>query len=145
MEYLQDYDFALIYHPGKANVVTDALSRKNTIVAISLREWEFVEVINSFGLQLQQQDDRLYLSFSSVQPMLIQKVLDAQNGDAMFDEIEEESNQTRGGDSEVRFKGRLVMPNDKELRGEILCKAYHSRFFIHPKGNKMYRDFRHQF
>ena len=29
MEFLQDYDFTLHYHPGKANVVADALSRKS--------------------------------------------------------------------------------------------------------------------
>ena len=28
MEYLKDFDFQLLYHPGKANVVADALSRK---------------------------------------------------------------------------------------------------------------------
>jgi len=28
MEYLKDYDFELLYHPGKANVVADALSQK---------------------------------------------------------------------------------------------------------------------
>lgn len=28
MEYLKDFDFELKYHPGKANKVADALSRK---------------------------------------------------------------------------------------------------------------------
>ena len=30
MEFLEDYDFTLHYHPGKANVVVDALSQKVT-------------------------------------------------------------------------------------------------------------------
>ena len=29
MGFLEDYDFTLHYHPGKANVVADALSRKS--------------------------------------------------------------------------------------------------------------------
>ena len=29
MEYLEDYDFTLHYHPSKANVMVDALSRKS--------------------------------------------------------------------------------------------------------------------
>lgn len=30
LELLKDYDFALLYHPSKANVVADALSGKST-------------------------------------------------------------------------------------------------------------------
>ena len=29
MEFLEDYDFTLHYHPGKENAVADALSRKS--------------------------------------------------------------------------------------------------------------------
>ena len=41
MEYLEDYDFTLHYHPSKANVVADALSRKSreVLASVASREW----------------------------------------------------------------------------------------------------------
>lgn len=51
-EHLENYDFSLSYHLGKTNVVAMALSRKSTITVMFRREWEFLEVINSFGLKL---------------------------------------------------------------------------------------------
>ena len=46
-EYLEDYDFTLHYHPGKANVVVDALSRKSQGVLASVvsREWQMLEAV----------------------------------------------------------------------------------------------------
>jgi len=44
MEFLKDYDFELLYHPGKANVVVDALSRKIVHTAhLMIREVELLE------------------------------------------------------------------------------------------------------
>ena len=53
MEFLEDYDFTLHYHPGKANVVTDALSRKSwgALASIASREWQMLETVGQFGLQ----------------------------------------------------------------------------------------------
>ena len=47
MEFLEDYDFTLHYHPGKANVVVDALSRKSrgVLVSIASREWQMLEIV----------------------------------------------------------------------------------------------------
>ena len=41
MEYLEDYDFILRYHPGNANVVADALCRKSrgVLASVASREW----------------------------------------------------------------------------------------------------------
>ena len=37
LEFIKDYEFALQYHPGKANVVADALSRKHQSRLAALR------------------------------------------------------------------------------------------------------------
>ena len=52
MEYLEDYDFTLQYHPGKENVVVDALSRKSqgVLASVTSREWQMLEVVGQFGL-----------------------------------------------------------------------------------------------
>ena len=41
MEYLEDYEFTLHYHPDKANAVVDALNRKSrgVLASIASREW----------------------------------------------------------------------------------------------------------
>ena len=41
MAYLEDYDFTLHYHLGKANVVADALNRKSqgVLTSVAFREW----------------------------------------------------------------------------------------------------------
>jgi hypothetical protein len=38
------------------------------------------------------------------------------------------------------YKGRICVPNVKELKDKILCKAHESAYSIHPGGNKMYHD-----
>ena len=44
MEFLEDYDFTLHYHPGKANVVADALRRKSrgVLASIASQEWQML-------------------------------------------------------------------------------------------------------
>ena len=57
MEFLEDYDFTLHYHIGKANVVANALSRKSrgALVNIDSREWQMLETVEQFGLQYSEQ------------------------------------------------------------------------------------------
>ena len=52
MEYLEDYDFTLHYHPGKANVVVDALNRKSwgMLASVASREWQILEAVGQLGL-----------------------------------------------------------------------------------------------
>ena len=47
MEFLDDYDYTLHYHLGKANVVADALSRKprGALASIASREWKMLKTV----------------------------------------------------------------------------------------------------
>jgi hypothetical protein len=38
------------------------------------------------------------------------------------------------------YKGRICVPNVKELKDKIFHEAYESTYSIHPEGNKMYHD-----
>ena len=45
----------------------------------------------------------------------------------------------------LRFKDRLVVPKDRELRNQILDEAHSSKLSIHPGSSKMYQDLKTQF
>ena len=41
---------------------------------------------------------------------------------------------------ELRFWGRLCVPDHDWIREELLDECHRSKFSIHPGSNKMYRD-----
>ena len=53
MEYLEDYDFTLHYHPNKENVVADTLSRKSwgVLASIAYQEWQMIEIVEQFEIR----------------------------------------------------------------------------------------------
>ena len=57
MEFLEDYDFTLHYHPAKANVVADELSWKSqgALASIDSREWKMLKTVEQFGLHYSEQ------------------------------------------------------------------------------------------
>ena len=49
---------------------------------------------------------------------------------------------SQGGNSVLRYQGRLCVPDVGELRKHILAEAHNSRYSIHQGATKMYRDLR---
>ena len=78
MEFLEDYDFTLHYHPGKANVVADALSRKSrgALASIASQEWRMLETVGQFGLQYSEQAQGTLGSLVAI-PSLLKKVIES--------------------------------------------------------------------
>ena len=72
MEYLVDYDFTLHYHPGKANVVVDALNRKSrgVLASVASREWQMLEAVGQFKLHYRDQAQGTLGSLVATPPLL---------------------------------------------------------------------------
>jgi len=54
VELIKDYDCVIDYHPGKANVITNALNRKGKTVMndMELKEQESIVELKKMGLRL---------------------------------------------------------------------------------------------
>ena len=140
MEYLKDYDFQLSYHPGKANVVADALSRKNKVDKGQqlARLWAMsVEVVS---INPVEQITGL-LANLIISNDLVDQVKFGQLEDEELTQFAEKSSDiVVDSDGVMRFKGRLCVPKDGVLRRNILEEAHRSKFSIHPGVTKMYQD-----
>ena len=67
LEFLKDYDFQLQYHPGKANIVADALSRK--IISVSnmmIKERELLEQFRDMNLSVDLTPGKLCLNMTTI-------------------------------------------------------------------------------
>jgi hypothetical protein len=77
---------------------------------------------------------------------LIQEIQRGQLEDEKIQEtkrnIKEEKSPDFSEDDEgvLRYKGRICVPNIKELKDKILREAHKSAYSIHPRGNKMYHE-----
>ena len=45
----------------------------------------------------------------------------------------------------VKFKNRICLPNDVEIKTRVLEEAHRSRLTIHPSTTKMYQDLKKEF
>jgi hypothetical protein len=145
LELIKDYDLGINYHPGKANVVADALSHRSHVSQL---------VVDHMPFELCKEFDKLNLRIVTntkatemvVGSNLLQEIQKGQAEDKKIQEIrcniKEEKSPSFLEDEEgvLWYKGRICVHNLKELKDKILCEAHESAYSIHPGGNKMYHD-----
>ena len=80
IELIKDYECTIEYHPGKANVVADALSRRPTSSISHLRVVHLPRLIKlrSLGVRLELTDSGALLATFHVRPVLIDRIRELQ-------------------------------------------------------------------
>jgi hypothetical protein len=152
LELIKDYDLKVHYHPGKANVVADALSRKAHCSCL------FVEAFNEtlcwemrkLNLEIVPQGD---LNHLSVEATLRDNIVLAQQRNKGVKIIEQKITQGEGKykcfrvdpEGVLWFNECIVVPKDHKLHKQILDEAHLSKFSTHPSSTKMYQDLKQIF
>ncbi|GKC27146.1 putative reverse transcriptase domain-containing protein, partial [Tanacetum coccineum] len=120
-----DYDCEIRYHPGEANVLADALSRKEIVKP------KRVKAMN-MTLQSSIKDRILAAQKEAVdESARLQKGLDKM--------IEQRSDGT------LYYLGRIWVPLKGDVRTLIIDEAYKSEYSVHPGADKMYYDLRDRY
>ncbi|GJR34508.1 putative reverse transcriptase domain-containing protein [Tanacetum coccineum] len=135
LELLSDYDCDIRYHPGKANVVADALSRKEREPPLRVRA-----LVMTISLDLPKQILNAQTEARKPENIKSEDVGGMLIENAKFPEAIRMEKLEPRTDGTLCLNGRSWLPCYGNLRTVIMHESHKSKYSIHPGSDKMYQD-----
>ncbi|GJT87256.1 putative reverse transcriptase domain-containing protein [Tanacetum coccineum] len=129
LELLSDYDCDIRYHPGKANIVADALSCKERIEPLRVQA-----LVMTIGLDLPKQI--LEVQIEALKP---ENLKNEDVGGMIRKDIPKEKLEPRI-DGTLCLNRKIWLPCYGDLRSVIMHESYKLKYSINPGSEKMYQD-----
>ena len=153
LELIKDYDCTIEYHPGKANVVADALSRRPESSLSHMRSGYLPLLVDlrALGVILEVEDSGALLATFHVRPLLVDQILAGQSQDPQMIKLKEEIEKGKKAEFQIRDDGmivkgqRMCVSEYGELKREIMEEAHSSMYAMHPGSTKMYRTLKEHY
>ncbi|XP_073151776.1 uncharacterized protein [Henckelia pumila] len=133
------------YHPGKANVVVDALSRKSSSLNQLIVQQELIADFERMKLEVSEPMEVSTLSALTVVPSLLDRIRTGQASDEQLMAWRKRDEAKCGTlytvkDGIVHHRGRMQVPAVDSLRVEVMTEAHTVPYSIHPGSTKMFKD-----